>query len=460
MSMTDYTGKRVLVIGAARQGLALTRFLVQRGAFVTLNDQRTAEQMQAAIDALAGLPIQWELGSHPAILADRSDLVCASGGVPLTLAPIQRALQLGIPVSNDSQIFMEEVPCPVIAITGSAGKTTTTTLVGRMAQAGYTNGKVWIGGNIGLPLIDLVDQVQVNDLVVLELSSFQLELMTASPHIGAILNITPNHLDRHGTMEAYAAAKAKMILHQTSRDTAVLGRDDPVAWSFASRVQGRLVSFGFNRPGIAQIGTYLDKDTLSLQTEDRNEPLMSTDVIKLRGEHNIANTLAACAIAYAAGLPLGCMKAGVAEFTGVPHRLQFVRTCNGASWYNDSIATAPERTIAAIHSFTEPLVLLLGGRDKNLPWENLADLVHQRVDHLVIFGEAAEKIATAIGSVQPGRLPLTIDRCASLKEAVAAAASRAESGDVVLFSPGGTSFDEFQDFEQRGERFQEWVQAL
>jgi UDP-N-acetylmuramoylalanine--D-glutamate ligase len=460
MSM-NWQGKRILVIGAARQGLALARYLIRQGAVVTLNDQNPAEKLASAYQALAGLAVEWVVGGHPLDLLDRADMVCLSGGVPLSLPLVKEAQRRGLPLTNDSQIFMDQVPCPVVGITGSAGKTTTTSLVGRMAQAGVQAPcKAWVGGNIGLPLIDRLDEIQPRDLVVLELSSFQLELMTRSPHVGAILNITPNHLDRHGSMEAYTAAKARILDFQSPADVAVLGRDDPGAWNLAGTVHGRLVTFGIQAPPIGQAGTFERSDQLVFRDEEGELALFPTRLIGLRGAHNLQNVLAACAIALAAGMPAQALIAGVEGFTGVPHRLELVRVWNGACWYNDSIATAPERTIAAIHSFQEPLVLMLGGRDKNLPWESLAELIHQRVDHVVVFGEAAGIITRAIGAVTPGRRPYTLSVCAGVHEAVEAAARVAEPGSVVLFSPGGTSFDEFKDFEERGERFIKWLKAL
>ncbi len=452
---------RVVIIGAARQGLALARYLAQRGARVTLTDQRPAAQLEGARAALTGLDITWVVGGHPLSLLEGCDLLCLSGGVPLNLPVVQQAIVAGIPLTNDSQLFMEAVPCPVIGITGSAGKTTTTTLIGRMAQSAVEPPrKVWVGGNIGLPLIEFLDQIQPDDLVILELSSFQLELMTISPHIAAILNITPNHLDRHGTMAAYTAAKANILTHQRPSDIAVLGRDDPRAWSLASAVAGQCISFGLARPAPQQVGSFVAEGKLWLQTDAVTAELMDAAIIRLRGEHNLLNVLAACAVAHAAGFSPSAMQAGVADFPGVPHRLEWVRTWRGADWYNDTIATAPERTIADIHAFSEPLVLLLGGRDKNLTWTDLAELVHQRVDHCVVFGEAAPIILKALGPLRPAARLASITPCSGLQAAVAAAAQVAEPGDVVLLSPGGTSFDEFKDFEERGERFKTWVHQL
>jgi len=458
--MSGLAGKQVLIIGAARQGLALARFFAARGALPILNDQRSAETLAGAVQSLEGLPVRWALGGHPLELLDSAELICVSGGVPLELPIIAEAQRRGIPVTNDSQIFIDAAAAPVIGITGSAGKTTTTTLVGRMAMdfAARSGRKAWVGGNIGLPLVEYVDDIQPNDLVVVEYSSFQLELMTTSPHLGAVLNITPNHLDRHGTFEAYARAKARILQYQTPADIAVLNPQDPGSWDLRGEVRGSLVTFGIDRP--AGSGSYIENGSLNYTDGNRVIELMPRELIRLRGDHNLLNVLAACAVACAAGFPVESIQAGVRDFNGVEHRLEYVRTWKGVDWYNDSIATAPERTMAAIEAFDEPLVVLLGGRDKNLPWEKLADLLHNRVDHVIVFGEAAGKILEAVGPLKPGRRLQTISHQPGLEAAVQAAAEIVEPGDVVLLSPGGTSFDEFSDFSIRGEHFRKWVQAL
>jgi UDP-N-acetylmuramoylalanine--D-glutamate ligase len=471
--MEKWNKLRVVIVGLARQGVALARFLLKRGARVILNDRQPPEafvDLRRELENLDGerFNLEWALGGHPIDVLDGADLLCVSGGVPLSLPLVVEARARGIPVSNDSQIFMEAVPCPVVGITGSAGKTTTTTLVGRMAQAALSEKgahkpyrKAWVGGNIGSPLISVIDEMQPEDLAILELSSFQLELMTVSPHIAAVLNITPNHLDRHGTMEAYKGAKARILNHQTREDIAVLGRDDPGAWSLAQNVNGKLSSFGKSTLPTDQAGVTYEKESLYLERggdQPFSEKLMDRSDISLRGEHNLLNVMAACAIAAEAGFDRYAMFEGVKGFRGVPHRLEFVRSWGGADWYNDSIATAPERAMAAIRSFNEPLVVLAGGRDKDLPWEEFAKLVQQRVGHLVLFGEAANKILTAVKEVGGGHLIVT--QCRGLREAVRAAADVLQPGDVVLLSPGGTSFDEFKDFEERGECFVQWVMEL
>ena len=459
--MTDWQNKNVLVIGAARQGLALTRFLLAQGAKVTLNDKRTAVELHAVMEAHAHLSINWQLGHHELSLLKGVDLLCISGGIPLDLPLIQQAVLKGIPLSNDSQIFMQHVPCRVIGITGSAGKTTTTTLVGRMAgHAVKEPRKAWVGGNIGQPLIDVVSQIAAHDLVILEFSSFQLEQMTLSPHISAILNITPNHLDRHGTMEVYAAVKSRIFKYQSSQDWAILGCNDPEAWRLREQVPGRLAAFGLNPLPAGLAGAFIHNDRVTLTDGEQETEVIPTSEIELRGKHNQLNVLAACTIAQAAGMPVEAMQAGIRGFTGVEHRLEYIRTYKGADWYNDSKATTPEGALAAISAFDDPVIVLLGGRDKHLPWHKLAEQVHQRVDHVILFGEAAEKIARAIGSTAQGERPYSIYHCEHLEEAVLAAAALAQPGFVVILAPGGTSFDEFNNYEERGTRFKEWVTRL
>jgi len=459
--MERFSGKRVLIIGAARQGLALARYLVIQQARVTLNDHQTREQLQQVIERFASSGVNWVLGSHPLDLLDNTDLVCVSGGVPLTLPLVQAALERAIPLTNDSQIFMETVKAPVVGITGSAGKTTTTSLFGRMAAAAVKPPrKAWVGGNIGNPLIEFSDEINADDLVVQELSSFQLELMTTSPHVAAVLNITPNHLDRHADMADYTRAKSRILAYQTSSDIAVLNREDAGSWNLRPLVRGALVSFGMQRVDSEGDQVYLKDNTVFAEVKGDIIELFPVRLISLRGKHNLMNVLAACALALACNFPAQAMLSGVEGFNGVKHRLQLVREVNGVRWYNDSIATAPERTLAALQSFQEPIILLLGGRDKNLPWQQLAKEVRKQVRHAVLFGEASAKIAAALGTPTATDSLQSVTLVETLQEAVVHASHLASRGDVVLLSPGCTSYDAFKDFEARGEAFIDWVNSL
>jgi len=482
----DWSGKKVLVIGIARQGIALARYLAQHGARIIVNDRRQIDQLVDAQGALRDEPIQWIVGGHPLSVLDGVDLVCISGGVPSDLPIVAEASKRGIPISNDSQIFLEVCPCKVVGITGSAGKTTTTTLFGLIAQAAVDelenasqergenssglsyidyDSKVWVGGNIGSPLISVVDQMQPGDLAVMELSSFQLEMMDRSPDVAVVLNITPNHLDRHKTMENYIAAKSRIIEFQSSQDAAVLNLDDQVVSNLKDDINGRLVAFSKQKIAENIPCVSFDPDFNSVQITSPKEQgekqiiVINHNDIPLRGEHNLMNVIAACATALACGISPTAMRSGVKKFSGIPHRLEFVRCWGGGDWYNDSIATAPERAIAAIHSFSEPLILLAGGRDKDLPWDGFASLVCERVKHLILFGEAVGVISAALNKYEK-KSDITVTVCSGLLEGVKAAATKVDEGDVVLLSPGGTSFDEFVDFEARGEAFKKWVMEL
>ncbi|MCX7682851.1 MAG: UDP-N-acetylmuramoyl-L-alanine--D-glutamate ligase [Anaerolineae bacterium] len=465
--MRELSGKRVVILGLARQGTALARFLVQAGAEVTVSDIKPRSELKEAIASLEGLPIRYVLGKHPLSLLDKADLLCVSGGVPLDLPVIVEARRRGIPLSNDAQLFLEQCPAPVIGITGSAGKTTTTALVGEMCRAGGLS--VWVGGNIGNPLITDLEQIRPDDWVVMELSSFQLELMTVSPHVAAVLNITPNHLDRHKRMEDYIAAKRNIVAYQRAEDFAVLGFDDANARSLAIATAARLLWFS----GGAEVdeGAFKTNGTLTLRLNGVDREICQASEVRLRGRHNLLNVLAACTLTGVVGVPIEAMRRVISTFNGVEHRLELVRELNGVRWYDDSIATAPERTLAALRSFEEPIVLLAGGRDKQLPWDEFAREATKRVRYLITFGEAGPMIARLVeeawkggGAVAQRSAPEGslegIAQVETLAEAVALAAQVARPGDVVLLSPGGTSFDAFRDFAERGDRFKELVRGL
>jgi UDP-N-acetylmuramoylalanine--D-glutamate ligase len=453
-------GKRVVVLGLARQGSALARWLCGIGARVTVSDLRPASELAAEMDMLLDLPITFALGSHPPNLLDEADLVCLSGGVPTDTPIAQEALERGILLSNDAQIFLERSPALVIGITGSAGKTTTTALVGAMCEA--TGEVTWVGGNIGNPLIADLEAVHADDHVVMELSSFQLEIMTVSPHVGAVLNVTPNHLDRHKTMEAYSEAKAHILDYQVVGDMAVLGRDDPGARALAGRVRAGLAWFS-GREAV-EAGAWLEEGRLLWRRDAGQAPHEVCELaeVRLRGYHNVLNVLAAIAIAGAAGVPVEAMTEAIRTFDTLTHRLETVRVVNGVTYVNDSIATAPERVAAAIQAFhDEPLVLLLGGRDKALPWDDMLRLAVQRARYVVTFGEAGPMIAARAEKARDGLVGAAhVLQADSLSNALEMAARLARRGDVVLLSPGCTSFDAYLDFEERGEHFRQLVNGL
>ncbi len=517
----DLRGQRATVIGLAREGTALARFLAECGATVTVSDIKSREELSESIEALASLPIRFMLGGHPTEILE-ADVAFVSPGVPLEIPILAEARKRGIPISSETRLFAQLCPAPIIGITGSSGKTTTTALVGGMLEkAGY---RTWMGGNIGQPLIGHLTDIRPEDKVVMEFSSFQLEFFASwprgratrpvaglvlspalskvegevegmenttqgpfaftgrgwSPPIAAILNITPNHLDRHPTMEAYIEAKVNILRHQGPDDVAVLGYDNPITSNLKSQISNLksrpVLSFSLQTeveqgafvracpepsPERSRRGSRRDGKVVLRLGQEEWQICAVTDV-KLLGQHNLENVLAACAIAGAAGADPQSMAEVATTFAGVEHRLELVRTLRGVRYYNDSIATSPERTVAALRSFEEPIVLLAGGRDKHLPWEEMAQLTLRKVRHLVLFGEAVPIIERAIHDAQRTmhNAQLAIHRCGTLEEAVEVAARSAQPGDVVLLAPGGTSFDAFRDFAERGERFRELVGAL
>jgi UDP-N-acetylmuramoylalanine--D-glutamate ligase len=468
--LAELKGKRIAVIGLAREGLALTRFLVECGAQVTVSDSKTREQLQANLAQLADLPVRYVLGEHPSSLLE-TDIVFLSPGIPLDIPLVRAARERRLPISTETRLFLELCPAPVIGVTGSSGKTTTVTLVGEM---GKTAGRrTWVGGNIGQPLIGHLTEIETQDCVVTELSSFQLELFAAwsadtvgcarlarlsegaSPRIAAILNITPNHLDRHASMEEYIAAKENILRCQQPGDWAILSQDDSISWELRQKARGQLLTFSLREQ--VQEGAFLDQDKIMVRRNGQDAAICSIREVKLLGRHNLANILAACAIASAADISTSAMAAVARNFAGVEHRLEWVRTWRGARYYNDSIATSPERAIAALNSFDAPIVLLAGGRDKHLPWDHWGEVVACKVKRVVLFGEAAPLIERAL--LTRAEHP-RYSRCETMAEALRQAAQEAQPGEVVLLSPGGTSFDAFCDFAERGIRFKELVNRL
>jgi UDP-N-acetylmuramoylalanine--D-glutamate ligase len=392
------------------------------------------------------------MGGHPDEALE-ADLICVTPGASREQPLLRTASERGIPISSEIELLFRLCPAPIVGITGSSGKTTTTTLTGLMLER--SGRKVWVGGNIGVPLIDKLDQIEIEDWVVLELSSFQLEYMAQSPPIGAILNVTPNHLDRHGTMERYAEAKFNLLRHQKADAIAVLGLDDPVAANLAPRCGGRIAAFRMGGP-VAQ-GAFLDGDRLVLRWDDEDQVICRSGEIQLRGKHNLYNVLAAATLAKAAGASIEAIRAVATSFAGVEHRLELVRELDGVRWYNDSIATAPERTLAALRAYDEPIVLIAGGMSKHLPLEELADEIRRRVSFLALMGELGEEIREAMGDREDNP---AMTWTPGLEEAVEAARKAARAGNVVILSPAGTSFDRFRDFEERGRVFKEIVRAL
>jgi len=479
--MAEYpklSGLRATIIGAAREGTALARFLVACGAQVTLSDMRPATALTEHLSQLSGLALRLELGGNPPEILD-TDVVFLSPGVPPYAAIVRQARQRGLPLSSEPRLFTQLCPAPIVGVTGSSGKTTTTALIGEMMRA---SGHItWVGGNIGQPLITQLLLSECPDIVVMELSSFQLELFGPefqspevmarrsaasravslsgwSPHVAVVTNITPNHLDRHPSMDDYVRAKGNIVRFQKREDYVIVNQDNALSYEMGRHTMAQLRAFSLCEP--VEAGAYFDGQQLKMRWDRREEAICARGDLRLRGLHNVANVLAAACAARCAGADLEAIRQVARTFAGVPHRLEEVRRWRGVLFINDSIATSPERAMAAIRSFDAPLVLLAGGKDKNLPWGPWAKLVHRRVKTTIAFGQAVPIIENALAEAAPVAGTTRLISVSSLEEAVAEAARIARPGDVVLLSPGGTSFDAFRDFEARGQRFRELVQAL
>jgi UDP-N-acetylmuramoylalanine--D-glutamate ligase len=445
--------KAVGIVGLGIEGVDLARFLCRQHAHVTISDAKNAEQLAERLAEVSDLPVHLSLGSNQSDDLDEVDMVFVSQGVPLELPGLSALRAKGTPLLSMTGLFMELCPGPIVGITGSSGKTTTTALVAAMFEADER--PFFVGGNIGIGLLDKLPDIRAYTWSVLEMSHTQLQLVESSPHVAAILNITPNHLDRF-EWDDYRALKANIIRYQTSRDVAVLGWDDPECRALEPMVTGRLQRFSMSAemPGD---GVFVRGGNALVRSGRQTQRLFSLGEVRLRGRHNQSNAVAAAAIALACGITPEAINCAIETFTGVPHRLEFVAEVAGVAYYNDSIATTPERTVAGLRSFAEPVVLLLGGRDKSLPMDEMVREAAARCRTVVLFGEAAGKIEDAF-LAEGVATPLV--RVETLEEAVDAARNAAAAGDVVLLSPACTSYDAYENFEQRGEHFRSLVRQM
>ena len=450
--MQNLRGANVVVIGLGIEGIDLVRFAASEGARVTVSDRRTADELREALDAIADCDAQLSLGANRPEDARGADVVLVSQGVPSDNPAVAAATEAGIPVSTMLELFMQRCPAPVTGITGSAGKTTTTALVASMLRdEGLPH---VMGGNIGIGLLSLLPQIEADTRVVVEMSHTQLERVQVSPHTACVTNVTPNHLDRYD-WDAYVALKRRIVEFQDAEDVAVLNLDNEVARSFASATPGRIVGTSM-RGDLAGNGVTIEGDTIVTRRDGASTVVLDRHELALRGDHNVENFLAAVAVASEIGVSLESARSTARSFTGVPHRLEPVATIDGVAYVNDSIATAPERTLAGLRSFTEPVVLLLGGRDKQLPVDEMAREAAARCRAVVTFGESGEMYARAVRDAGLGN----VEQVETVEESVVTAHRLARSGDVVLFSPAATSFDQYRNFEIRGAAFRAAVEAL
>ncbi|MBT0653317.1 UDP-N-acetylmuramoyl-L-alanine--D-glutamate ligase [Geomobilimonas luticola] len=451
----ELKNKKILVVGLARTGVAVARFLVKQGAQVTITDMKGEADLASWLDKLAGLPVTLELGGHDEERFRTADLIVVSPGVPLDIKPLLAARAAGRMIVSEVELASRFITAPVAAITGTNGKTTTTTLTGEIFKAaGFAT---FVGGNIGNPLIEAVEPASPEtkavayERVVVELSSFQLEgIERFRPRVAVLLNITEDHLDRYATFQEYIDAKLRIFMNQTAEDFAVLNVDDPLVAASADRLAARVVPTS-QRQELSE-GLFLRNGVITFRWEGREEHF-TTAGYHLQGVHNIENIMAALATALLMGCDAATCQAAVSAFRGLPHRMELVRTVNGVPWYEDSKATNVGSVEKALASF-DNITLIAGGKDKGGSYAPLAELVESRVRHMVLIGEARERIARELGHLTDTHM------AASLEEAVQTAAALTERGGIVLFSPACSSFDMFRDYEERAERYKSLVRAL
>jgi len=448
----ELKGKRVLVVGLGKSGLAAARFLKKRGARVTVSDARPATLI-SELPVLLDEGFMVEAGSHGLLTFRRQDLIVVSPGVPANVPELMQVRAMGMHIIGELELGAEYLQGEVVAITGSNGKTTTTTLVGEILKA--SGRTTLVGGNIGRPVVELAEESTPEAWSVLEVSSFQLETVeTFKPRIALVLNITPDHLDRHGSFENYAAAKARITEFQTADDFLVLNAEDVKTQMVAAKTKAQIYWFSAKRQ-IKQ-GAFVHGESIFFIAKEgaKPEPVMPVAEIPLAGAHNVENVLAAVCAARLAGVESSVIRAAVAAFKAVEHRLEFVREVEGVRYYNDSKATNVDATVKAVEAFEGGIWLILGGKDKDSDYATMSTLLRERVKTVLTIGSAAEKIERQLAGV------VKIERAETLERAVALAHEAAGAGDVVLLAPACASFDQFENYEHRGRVFKELVAGL
>ena len=459
-AVSDYLdglkGQSIAVIGMGTSNTPLIRMLLRAGLKVTVCDKSPRERVAEQAAELESLGAKLQLGADYLSKLHRFDLIFRTPGLSPNTPELRQAVEKGSELTSEMELFFRLCPCPIIGVTGSDGKSTTTTLIGEfLKEAGF---HVFVGGNIGKPLLPDVDSMTAEDMAVVELSSFQLMTMDQSPQVAVFTNLSPNHLDYHHTMEEYTAAKVNIFKHQGAEDRAVFNYDNDVTRALSAQAPGQVMLF--SRRQRLEEGVYLRDDTIWLTNAMGSREVLPLSMIQLPGAHNIENYMAA--IAAVDGLvPDKCVRAVAQRFTGVEHRIELVRELDGVRWFNDSIGTSPTRTMACLDSFPQKLILIAGGYDKGVPFTQLGVEITQKVKLLLLTGATAPAIRQAVEGA-PGFGPGTpeIVETENLAAAVAAARQAARPGDVVVLSPACAAFDQFKNFAERGRVFKDLVNAL
>jgi len=450
-------GKKIAVLGIGISNKPLIKFLVKNGAIVTAFDRKLPEELGDTYNELKELKISFSLGEDYLKNLDH-EIIFKTPGMRFDIPELLEAKKRGSVVTSEMEVFFDLCPAEIIGITGSDGKTTTTTLVYLMLQqGGYT---CWLGGNIGKPLLDEIENIESTHKVIVELSSFQLQTMRTSPNIAIITNITPNHLDVHKSMEEYIEAKKNIFLHQDPFGKLVVNYDNEITKKFGQEAIGNFMYF--SRKSEIDNGVFLQDNDIFIKVDGKKQKVISISDIMIPGMHNVENYMAAISAVWGI-VNVDAIKAVANSFKGVEHRIEFVREVNGVKFYNSSIDSSPNRTIATLNTFNQKVILIAGGKDKNIPYDELGDVLVQKVKSLILIGQTADKIEKALKDKMKQlaiKNEIPVYRCSTYKEVVQTAYSNAQAGDIVVLSPASTSFDMFKNFEERGRVFKELVNEL
>lgn len=448
-------GKKIAMLGIGVSHTQLIFDFLSKGAKVYACDRRDKDQIGPIADKLAAAGAKLRLGENY-LQNLEVDVIFRTPGMNYNLKELQDARKKGIAVTSEMEVFFDLCPATIFAVTGSDGKTTTTTLISKMLAA--EGKKVFIGGNIGAPLLPEIEKITAEDFVVVELSSFQLISMRKSPDVAVVTNVAPNHLDVHRDMDEYVEAKRNILLHQNAFSRTVLNRDNDITESFRRFARGQLLGFSMQKK--LHNGAWLDQNgMLHMAYRGIDVPIIDRNEIALLGDHNIENYLAAITAVWGYA-SLRAIRKVAAEFKGVEHRIEFVREKDGVKYYNDSIASSPSRTIAALKAFRKPVILLAGGYDKHIPFEPLVPYILKKVKTLYLCGDTARQISAAVKASPDYDGHPKIVKTESLQESVELASAEASSGDTVVLSPASASFDSFKNFVERGNYFKDLVNKL
>jgi UDP-N-acetylmuramoylalanine--D-glutamate ligase len=456
-----FKNKKVTVMGLGLfgGGVGITKFLVSQGADVIVTDLKNAEELSQSLKLLDGLPIRFRLGKHLDEDFSNIDLLIVNPAVPNDSRFLQIARDNDVCIDTELNIFFKLCPAPIMGVTGSNGKTTTTTLLGTMLKEGGIN--TWVGGNIGISLLEHIDEIKKDDVIVLEISSFQLDNLSRikmSPYVSIVTNIAPNHLDRHKNLTDYIDAKKAIIRYQKEDGYAILNYDDPVLRKWESECKGNVLWFSA-RKDVKQ-GVFLRNNEIIIDYDSKRIAIPCLSQIKIKGMHNIQNIMAAVCAANVMRVDAEAIKNAIINFPGIEHRLEFVSSINGVQYYNDSKATTPEAAIAGIRAFDSPIILIAGGYDKEVSLNQFAQECVKNTKCVILIGKTAETIQNLIQNLKGEKTIPEVYLATSLDESVRKASSVAETGDVVLLSPACASYDMFSNYEERGKRFKELVSQL